>query len=181
MTTNQPEVEQALAGELAQLILDRVAPDELVIFDETAEEYFQDPQAVLDPKRREEAVGFGLDLALLTPYVLAVASSVVGWLVTTVADAAREESKPVVASFIRRLFRRGEGTAPEPVQPLTIEQARRMRDIAYQRAKALGLVDGQAALIADSVVGAVLIAEWARHDPRRSPGSGAGRAKHRTA
>jgi hypothetical protein len=161
MTSNQPEVDQALVGELTQLVLDRVAPDELVIFDETAEEYFQDPHAVLDSRRREEAVGFGLDLALLTPYVLAVATSVVGWLVTTIAEVARDESKPVVASFIRRLFRRGDETAHDakPVQPLTLEQARSMRDIAYQRAKALGLVDGQATLIADSLVGAVLVAE----------------------
>jgi hypothetical protein len=161
MTVNEPQAEQALACELAQLILDRVAPDELVIFEETAEEYFQDPQAVLDPKRREEAVGFGLDLALLTPYVLAVATTVVGWLATTVAEAAREESKPMVASFIRRPFRRGDRRAhdSEPVQPLTIEQARRVRDVAYQRAKALGLVDGQAMLIADSVVGAIVVAE----------------------
>lgn len=161
MTIESPDNDE-LSGELARHVLEQVAPDELVIFDQTAEDYFANRQAVLDPRRREETVGFGLDLALLTPYVLAVAGAVVPWLGATVAEAAGEESKAVVTSWVRRLFRRSQQASREPVEPLSIEQARKVREIAYQRAKALGLPDGNAVLIADAVVGAVLVTSTER-------------------
>lgn len=149
--------DDVLAGELAWLVLHRVAPDELVIFELTAQEYFADPRAVLHPKRREESVGFGLDLALLTPYVLAVSSSVVVWLGAVVGEVARDESKAVVTAWVRRLFRRNQPPSREPVTPLSIEQARNVRVVAYRQARVLGLADDMAGLIADSVVGAVLV------------------------
>jgi hypothetical protein len=150
-----PEAENELVVELAQLALEKAAPEELVLFQETAEEYFRDPQAVLDPGRRDEALGFGLELAMLTPYVLAVATSVIRFLASTVAEATGEEAKPMVTGLVRRLLRRPEppsGSAGE-APPLSAGQARQVRDIAFQNAKRLGLDDDQAALLADSVVG----------------------------
>jgi hypothetical protein len=153
-----PQVERELVSELAELTLELAAPEELAVFPETAEEYFDDPQAVLDPKRRDEAVGFGLDAALLTPFVLAVATPVIQFLVATVGDAVLEESKPLVARLIRRLFRRAD-QASEPADraaPLSVDQARQVREIAYQRAKGLGLSENQATTLADSMVGSLL-------------------------
>ena len=155
-----PEAENELVTELARLALEQAAPEELVLFPETAEEYFKDPQAVLDPKRRDEPVGFGLDLAMLTPYVLAVGTAVIRFLAATVADAAREESRPLVGRLVRRLLRQEESTtrpASEAPSPLSVEEARRVREIAYQRAKALGLAEDQASLLADSVVGGLVV------------------------
>ena len=65
------EVEQALVTELARATAEDTAPEELLLFDTTAEDYWADPQAVLSPTRRGEAVGFGIDAALLTPLLLA--------------------------------------------------------------------------------------------------------------
>jgi hypothetical protein len=53
--------------ELGRLAVHRAAPDELAIFDDLAVEYFADPQAALRPPNRDETLGFGLDLTLLTP------------------------------------------------------------------------------------------------------------------
>src|SRR5512144_1176196 len=89
----EPQEERALVKQLAQTVVGRAAPEELVVFDETVEEYFQDPYQVLRARGRDEAVGFGLELGLLTPYVLAIASAVVNFLVSTIADSAREETK----------------------------------------------------------------------------------------
>jgi len=154
-----PEAETELVAELARLALERAAPEELVLFPETAEEYFKDPQAVLDPKRRDEALGFGLDLAMLTPFVLAVATPVIRFLASTVAEAAGQEAKPLVTRLVRRLLRRPdpapEATEPAP-PPLSTDQVRQVRDIAYQRAKNLGLDEDQAVLLADSVVGGLV-------------------------
>jgi hypothetical protein len=155
-----PEAENELVTELARLALEQAAPEELVLFSETAEEYFKDPQAVLDPKRRDEALGFGLDVAMLTPYVLAVAAPVVRFLASTVADAVSQEAKPLVARLVRRLLRQPD-PAPEPASeappPLTTEQARQVRELAYQQAKRLGLDEGQAVLLADSMVGRLVV------------------------
>jgi hypothetical protein len=145
-----------LSGELAWQVVGRLAPDELAVFGPVAEEYFADPQAVLSPARREEAVGFGLDLAMLTPYALAVAGSVVTWLVATVSTAAREESEALVTSWVRGLFRRTAAPAPA-VPPLSDEQARTVRRIAVQQGRAVGLPDQQAALVADAIVGAIRV------------------------
>lgn len=155
-----PEAENELVAELARLALEQAAPEELVLFPETAEEYFKDPQAVLDPKRRDEALGFGLDLAMLTPFVLAVATPVIRFLASTVAEAAGQEAKPLVTRLVRRLLRRPdpapEATEPAPPPPLSTDQVRQVREIAYQHAKNLGLDEDQAMLLADSVVGGLV-------------------------
>jgi hypothetical protein len=171
----RPE-ERALIRELAQSVLARAAPDELPVFDETAQDYFDDPAATLRPHGRDEPVGFGIDIALLTPYVLAVATPVIQLIVNLVSDAVHTDSRSVLAPLVRRLFRlpgpsSGDDAAAEAgaVSPaagasdeaplaLTTEQARRIHDVALERGRNLGLVDEQATLLADAVVGGLVVA-----------------------
>ena len=153
--------ERELVSELAQAVLERTAPEELLVFPETADEYFRDPQAVLDPKRRDEAVGFGLDLALVTPFVLAVATPVVRFLLDSTAEAVQAEAKTSIAAVVRRLVRRGddaEAPASDPVPALSTAQLQSVRELAYTRAKAVGVDEAQAALMADAVVGGLVTA-----------------------
>ncbi len=160
--------DRALLEELARLALEGVAPEELVLFDETAEEYFRDPDAVLNPRRRDESVGFGLDAALLTPYLLAVATPVLTFLLDTVAKTAKEEAAPVVRDLVRRLFRKVLPSSAEPrpggaepadrADALSPDQAAEVRRIALSRASDLGLPAEQARLLADSVVGGLVVA-----------------------
>jgi hypothetical protein len=157
-----PQSEQQLVTELAAAVLEQIDPDELAVFDETAQEYFADPEGVLDPRRRDEPVGFGVDMALLAPYLLAVATPVVQFLVTVVWGAVQEEAKPAVVRRVRRLFRRNTGPAPADAgtpqpAPLSPEQARYVRDVAYQRARALGLPEDRSTVLADAIVGGVLV------------------------
>jgi hypothetical protein len=160
--SSPPAADRDLLEELARTILERSAPEELVIFEETSEEYFHNPDAVLHPARRDEALGFGLDLALLTPYVLAVAAPVLSFLVQTVASAAKEEATPHVKELVRRLFNRSSekrpGQGAKDVLALTGEQAREVREVALARATDLGLPAEQARLLADSVVGGLVVA-----------------------
>ena len=150
-----------LVDEFARMLVAEAAPEELAIFDETAAEYHEDPEGVLSAKGRDESVGFGLDLALLTPYLLAVAASVLGFLLDTVVDAAKTESKPLVADFVRRLFRRGKDEqdpgAPAPVV-LSTAEADRVRDVALARARDLKLPENKARLLADAIVGGLNVA-----------------------
>ena len=163
------DAERDLVGELARAVVRRVAPDELALFAETEADYSRDPGLALRPRSRDEALGFGLDLALLTPYVLVVGTAVVHFLAMVVSDAvrdqARDELKPVIAGRIRRLLRRDGPAAADRRETdehdrapgVTAEQARAVRQVALQQAIRSGLDDEKAALLADAFAGALLV------------------------
>ena len=163
------DAERDLTGELARAVIGRVAPEELALFEETEADYFRDPGVVLRAGRRDEAVGFGLDLALLTPYVLVVGAAVVHFLAAVVSDAVvgevADELKPVIAGRVRRLLRRDDPSAADRPGPeehdqvpgVTVQQARDVRQVALRQALQSGLDDKKAALLADAFVGALLV------------------------
>jgi hypothetical protein len=161
--------ERGLVEELAKQALAEVAPEELAIFDETADEYHRDPSGVF-ASGRDEAVGFGLDLALLTPYLLAMSGAVLSYLANTVAKAAKRESEPLIAEWIHRLFRRkhgqqdpdGHGTekpaVEEPEVRLSAEEVEQVREVALARARDLKLPAEKARLLADAIIGGLNVA-----------------------
>ena len=163
------DAEQEVVGELARAVVRCVAPEELGLFAETEADYRRDPGLVLKARSRDEAVGFGLDLALLTPYVLAVGTAVVHFLAVVVSDAVRDEVrdelKPVIAGRVRRLLRRDDPAATDRREPgehdrmpgVTAEQAREVRRVALRQAMQSGLDAEKAALLADAFVGALLV------------------------
>lgn len=155
------EDERALTAELAWNALSVTAPDELPIFEETAADYFADPRRSLSAVRGDEAVGFGLELALITPTVLAVAAAALHALGAIVANAVKSEGEPVARKLIRRLFRLpdrdGHPAEPDP-PPLSIEQVRHVRSAAYNRAVALGMSHPEAGVLADAIAGRLLVA-----------------------
>ncbi|MGB7981506.1 MAG: hypothetical protein WCF36_12020 [Candidatus Nanopelagicales bacterium] len=152
-----PDDEQ-LVRELAQSVLQQTAPEELLLFDETAAEYFADPPGVLDARGRDEPVGFGLELAMVTPVVLAALTPVVQYLLAVAADALKVEVRPVVVRWVRALLHHGQDpgeTAPTPA--LTPAQAARVRQLSRDRAVQLGMSQADADLLADSVVGGMAV------------------------
>jgi len=157
-----PDEQRVLVTELAEAVLDQTAPEELLIFDETAEEFFQNPERMLNRKSPDEPVAFGLEIALLTPYVLAVVGPVVSFLISVVTDSVKEASKTATGEWVRSLFKRkadASATAASSVPGLTKEQAQQVHEIAYERATTLGLSEATAQLLADSVIGGVLVAD----------------------
>jgi hypothetical protein len=146
------EDEKAFIAALTELALERAAPEELVVFEETAEEYFADPQGALTAARQDSAVGFGLELAMVTPVALAVGGAVVQALMTALSDRAVTG----ISGLLRRVLRK---RTPEPTDiVLSPEQARYVRQVALERARSLGMPEQQAALLADSFVGAMATA-----------------------
>jgi hypothetical protein len=146
-----------LVTELASTVIGRVAPEELAVLPMVAQDYFADPAGTLGSRDRDQPLGFGLDLVLMTPYVLAVATPVVqflGSLATDIAkDLAKDNAKPIVHDVVRRMFRRG----PQQQLPvmLTPDQVDRVHEQSYRTGLALGLPDGQARLLADALAGNV--------------------------
>ena len=144
--------DRELIAELTEMALAQAAPDELAVFDETAEEYFADPEGAVSAANKGQAVGFGLELALVTPAALAVGSALVQALVAIVSERTILAGARTVSSQVRRLMRREE---TDPQFRLTAEQAGRLRQTALVRAQALGLPEPQAVLLAESFVGAL--------------------------
>jgi hypothetical protein len=145
--------ETALIAELTERALAQAAPDELAVFPETAEEYFADPEAALSASAKDTAVGFGLELAMITPVALAVGSAVVQAVGSILAERALSAGGRGVTAVFKRLLRREQ---PDPEVSLTREQAHYVHQIALSRAHALGLPEQQATLLADSFVGALV-------------------------
>jgi hypothetical protein len=144
-----------LVAELAQLALGQVAPDELMVFDETAQEYFSDPEAALSASGGDAAVGFGLELAMITPIALSVGTVVMQAIVDNLTGRAVNAGQTGLAALARRVFKRGNQQAE---LTLTHAQAQQVRSTAFERARSLGLQDAQAHLLADSFVGAIATA-----------------------
>jgi len=152
------EDDKALIAELTELALSTAAPDELVVFEETAEEFFADPQAALTAARKDSAVGFGLELAMITPVALAVGSAVVQAIVAALGDRVVQMGGRGVGSLLKRLMRRGsQPISGQDDLALNPQQARYVRQVALDRARALGMPEGQAAMLADSFVGAIVV------------------------
>jgi hypothetical protein len=148
------EEQRQIVGLVAQRALHVAAPEELAIFDETAAEYFADPAKATTADRRDEAIGFGLDLAMVTPYLLSMATVTVGVLGQMVRQAVTEQGAAALGSVIRRVLHIGGQDATVP--PLTADQARQLRQVAVERGLVLGLDASRAATLADAVVGGML-------------------------
>ncbi|MCD2190310.1 hypothetical protein [Actinomycetospora soli] len=150
-----------LAVELTALALERAAPDEIVVLNDSAAEYFDDPESALHPPDRDEPLGAGIDVVMTTPYLLSAAGVVLPVLGAFAGDIAKDIAKDVVKEplvrRIRALFRRGPGEPAANVPALTQDQALHVRGVVLEHARALGLPPGQATVIADATVGSLRV------------------------
>ncbi len=119
-----------MATALARDALTIVVPDEMEVFDDVAAEYWSDPPAALQEAQREDAVGYGFELILLTPMALAVATAVVRFAAGAVAQAT-------------------------PDARLDRSQLRQARRIAHEQAIEVGVEPRRADALADALTGAL--------------------------
>ena len=159
-------VDDDLVREFSRQIVGRAAPEELPMFRLSTDAYFAAAHRRPAPRwrrdGRDEMLGFGVGEAvtLLTPFVLPVASTVLEYLVKDLAAAAGEHGKEAVGRLLRRVFRHGEDpatAAPGGPVPLSAEQLRRVRTLAFEKARQLDLPEAKAALLADSVAGSLVV------------------------
>lgn len=142
---------RSLATELTEIALARIAPDELPVLGETAEEYFADPGA---PRRTatDSPLGAGIPVEMLTPYLLWASTVVLPVLGEIAKGVGVDVAKEPLSVWIRRLFSR----TPEAASvALTGPQANHVRQTVVAQCYRAQLPSGQAALIADAVVGAL--------------------------
>ena len=96
-----------------------------------------------------------MDIALITPVVLAVVRPVVAFLAGAFVEAAGEGVRPHLVRRLRRLFHIDdpEVRAVDDPSALTPEQLREVREVAFARARDIGLEEPRARLLADAVAG----------------------------
>ncbi len=139
MSTPSAE-DRALTIDIAKLALENLAPDELAILPEVADDFFRHPDQATR-NAREESLGFGIELALLTPFVLSVTVEVVKFLLQLVRDKIASAKASATATAL---------------PPLTAEQLQAVRGMAFEKASGLGMGAPQATSLADAVVGGLL-------------------------
>lgn len=130
---------QAATTELARAAVAAVAPEELAAFDAAAAEFRADPAASSQ----------GAGLALLAPVALGVAAAVAQSLSQSLAQ-------PMLDRLWRKLKRGKQDSRPVE---LSEAELRRVREVAYERALALGLEPERAGLLCDAVIGALTTPE----------------------
>lgn len=149
MWTETKEARQ-LITEVTKGVVGQAAPEELELFDEMTEQYFQDPTP---PKQSDsqgdDALAFGLEQAMVavTPAVMAMVSAALSHLLKDVIDAAKEESAALIKQKIKALFNRN---TPAPLSEKQLEQ---IKTRAADEGVKFGLSADQAKNMADALVG----------------------------
>jgi hypothetical protein len=128
------------AAELGRRVVAAVAPEELLLFDETWRALGSHPER--RGRGREEPLGFGLPEAGEV-LVTTVASGVVG---TVLKDLGKD-----AGSRLARI-RKNQKKKEERPEPLSPERLAAIRGLAYEKARKLGLNELRAAALADALV-----------------------------
>lgn len=152
-----PEAEEReIVSTLSRLVVGDHAPDELPFFDEAAIEFFEDPDAAAKPAS-EESLGFGLELAMMTPALLAAMTAVVRFVASIALDVALAESTSQLSMVVRRLFGISKPGVDANPPALSVPDARRVRQVAVDRLSAAGVQADEASFLADAIVGRLFI------------------------
>jgi hypothetical protein len=158
--------ERAVVEALARVAVDDAAPEERPLFDPMAEAYYDPRRGTPSGSKSDEMLGFGVDAAiiLVTPVALEAAKNVLGYLVGELQTAFKDEAKPMIQAFVKRVMGRTsksdtatpEADAPEP-PTLTQEQLDELRKVALETARKMGLREPKASVMADAIVGAMVV------------------------
>lgn len=140
----------ALATEIGRRLVEKVAPEEAAMFEQTWQALGRRPAR--HRGRRPEPLGFGLPEAG-TVLVTAIVSGV---LTAVIEDLAKDFGTRW-GRALARLRRRPENVLPDPLPPLPPSRLEEIREIAYRRARKLGLSETKANALADALVSELAI------------------------
>jgi hypothetical protein len=157
-----------LVRDLAEAVVDEVAPEEAPIFSALADAYVKDPERALSQLGGGgDPLGFGIDSAvvMMTPVAMLVAAEVVRHLSDQLLPPVVGRGKRAVERSFRRLLRRSSASdiaGEEAPVRLTTDQLAQVRRIAVEKARQAGVSKDKADLIADALVGSFLPADEGR-------------------
>jgi hypothetical protein len=150
--------DRVLIMELSKEVIAEVAPEELDLFDQLVEEYYDDPTPPdLAAQADDDALGFGLGgvLAASTPAATAMATAVLGLAVQMVVQAFQDESSDFIRGRVKALFNKSDGKEKpggEEALSFSREQLKKAREIALQEAMKYGIDQDEAGRMADAML-----------------------------
>jgi hypothetical protein len=139
--------------EISKKVVSRVAPEEVDLFEELLQQYFDNPHAsALDSKAGDDPLGSGLAEPLLaaTPAAAAMASAVIGFLVNEVMKAAQKETATMIKEKIPGLFVPDKKTGGSP--PVTKEQLDQIKNLARNQANLFGFTAENAEKMTNALI-----------------------------
>ncbi len=146
---------RALIADLSKTIVMQVAPEELDLFDELIEDYFEDSAPPdLSISDDDEALGFGTGeaLVIVTPAVAAAVSGVATYILKEVLKTVQEESASLLTRRVKNFFN-PRGKEAE----LTKEQMGKVRNLVFEQARAFGMDADQAQGLSNAVIGSLVL------------------------
>jgi hypothetical protein len=172
--------ERAIVEALARVAVDDAAPEEGPLFGPMTDAYYDPRRGTPSGAKSDEMLGFGVDAAaavvLVTPIALEVAKNVLGYVVGELQTAFKDEAKPMIQALVKRVLRRrpkpeddkaaaapaAEPAAAPAAEPaaapqLTQAQLDEVRQVALSTAERMGLREPKASVLADAIVGAIVL------------------------
>ena len=142
--------------ESARIIVMEFAPEELPLFDELAQEYFNNPTPPKVTKGQvDDQLAFGIEdvMEVVTPASIAMVSAVLTYLVPNVLKVIQEEGIASIKEYIRKFFSK----AGSNETTLSQEQIEEIRKIAYQQARAFGIHHQKAKNMSHAIIGSITL------------------------
>jgi hypothetical protein len=151
-----------LVYQVSLQILEQIAPEEVEIFPELAEEFYTNPELPeLSGNSTDDELAFGLDGSLI-PVSHAIISAVIyvlNYLVTDVLKEAKGEISEALKTKIKALFENekldGKPKKGKITPILTKEELELVKKMARKQARIFGLGEADARKLADALVGSL--------------------------
>lgn len=149
-----------LIREISKDVVSRIAPEEMDLFEELIQQYFENPNPPPpSPQFEDDPLGSGLAeiMVAATPAAAAMASAVLGYILNEVITATKEETAGLIRGKIRALF--SSKGQPEDSPPLTQEQLELVKKLARKQASRFGFTANKAEMMANALIGALTLAK----------------------
>ena len=149
--------QSGLVDEISKELVAEIAPEELDLFDELAAGYHANPNPPDASRGGDDALGFGLDAALIatSPAAMAAVSACLGYLLQVATDALKDQTKTAIQEQVKKLFA-AKKSGPAQLH-LDADQLARARSLAASEARRFGLSKADADRLADALAGRLAI------------------------
>lgn len=150
---------QVIIKDISENIVSQIAPEEIDVFDEIADTYFNNPH-LLDPnyqKAKDDPIGFGLTgmVEMTSPAALSVVTSIIVYIITQIWGATTSALLDEYKSRIKKLFNKNSNKKDVPA--FTKEQLKRINDEIIKQALSSRLSEDQAKNIANALISSMVL------------------------
>lgn len=175
MSLDVPE-DRAFITELSREIVSELAPEELDLFGELVQEYYDDPSPPdLSAGGSDEPLGFGPGeiLVAVTPAATAMVVAVFGYVLKAVVNQFKDEGAAYAKKWVQELFEERKKKEKKPAReaksedqeeavpaqivennptPLTQEQLKYAHQLAVEEAARFGIGGSESQAMADALL-----------------------------